>query len=133
MLAPEIKTVRAEVQTKAEAAPISITAPVAMGIDPGRLTSPASAPAMPVVVTSPGFSRSEPAPKIEAPVTGTVITDAELMDATTKHQQHVKNAIAIKKLIRELGVTTPPGRLIDLAQDKRQEYLDRLKDIKPLA
>lgn len=62
-----------------------------------------------------------------------VITDAELMDQTTKHQQMVKNAIAINKLINELGVKKPPGRLIDLPQEKRQEYLDRLKLIQPLA
>lgn len=62
-----------------------------------------------------------------------VITDAELMDATTKHQTQVKNPVAIKKLINDLGVKAPPGRLIDMPQDKRQDYLDKLALIKPLA
>lgn len=61
------------------------------------------------------------------------ITDAQLMDATTKCQQHVKNAPAIRKLLNELGVKAPPGRLIDLPQDKRQPYLEGLSKIKPLA
>lgn len=61
------------------------------------------------------------------------ITDAELMDATTKQQEEVKNPAAIRKLITECGVKCPPGRLIDIAQDKRQQYLDGLKTIKPLA
>lgn len=62
-----------------------------------------------------------------------VITDTDLLDATTKRQQDVKNPIAIRKLLGDLGVKTPPGRLVDLTQDKRQAYLDGLKDIKPLA
>lgn len=62
-----------------------------------------------------------------------IITDAELMDATSKHQEQVKNAIAIRKLMNDLGLKAPPGKLIDLPQDKRQEYLDKLILIKPLA
>lgn len=67
------------------------------------------------------------------PVGPATITDADLMDATTKCQQAVKNSPAIRKLLNQLGVVTPPGRLIDLPQVKRQEYLDGLKTIKPLA
>lgn len=62
----------------------------------------------------------------------TDITDLQLMDATRKHQELVKNPVSIRKLINELGVIAPPGRLIDLSQDKRQEYLDKLVLIKPL-
>lgn len=69
----------------------------------------------------------------EALATENSITDADLMDATSKHQQHVKNAPAIRKLLNELGVKTPPGRLIDLPQEKRQDYLIRLSQIQPLA
>ena len=61
------------------------------------------------------------------------ITDATLMDATTKCQQQVKNAPAIRKLLNDLGVKVPPGRLIDLPQTKRAEYLTELSKIKPLA
>lgn len=61
------------------------------------------------------------------------ITDATLMDATTKQQQQVKNPVAVRKLITECGVKCPPGRLIDIPQDQRQKYLDGLKLIKPLA
>lgn len=62
-----------------------------------------------------------------------VITDEQLKDATSTCQEKVKNPIAIRKLLGELGVKTPPGRLFDLAQDKRQAYLDGLLTIKPLA
>lgn len=61
-----------------------------------------------------------------------LITDAEIMDATTKHQQQVKNAPAIRKLLTNLGLASPP-RLVDLPQDKRQQYLDELQKIQPLA
>lgn len=75
--------------------------------------------------------RAREAAMIEA---GTVlITDADLLDATSKRQQDVKNPVAIRKLLTDLGVKSPPGRLVELPQDKRQAYLDRLKDIKPLA
>ena len=61
------------------------------------------------------------------------ITDKELTDATQKCQSANKNAPAIHKAIRECGVKSPPGRIIDIPQDKRQTYLDLLKEIKPLA
>ena len=60
------------------------------------------------------------------------ITDLQLMDATRKHQELVKNPVSIRKLINELGIIAPPGRLIDLPQNKRQDYLDKLMLIKPL-
>lgn len=62
-----------------------------------------------------------------------VITDEQLKDATSSCQEKVKNPIAIRKLLGELGVKTPPGRLFDLAQDKREAYLAGLLTIKPLA
>lgn len=61
------------------------------------------------------------------------ITDIELMDETQKCQSAVKNSPAIRKLVAEMGVKNPPGRVIDIPQDKRQAYLDGLKGIKPLA
>lgn len=61
------------------------------------------------------------------------VTDQELNDATQKCQSRAKNAPAIRKLLGELGVRVPPGRIIDLAQEKRREYLNRLEEIKPLA
>jgi hypothetical protein len=61
------------------------------------------------------------------------ITDKELTDATQKCQAAVKNAPAIRKLVADMGVKMPPGRIIDIPQDKRQEYLDKLKEVKPLA
>lgn len=64
---------------------------------------------------------------------GKIITDEELMDATSKTQQNVRNAIGIRKLIAEMGVKVPPGRVIEIPQLLRQDYLDKLKLIKPLA
>ena len=61
------------------------------------------------------------------------ITDKELNDATQKCQAAVKNAPAIRKLLTDLGIKSPPGRIIDLPQENRQKYLDGLKEIKPLA
>ncbi len=61
------------------------------------------------------------------------ITDKEITDATQKCQVRAKNGPAIRKLLNELGVKTPPGRLFDLLQEKRQEYLDKLEAIQPLA
>jgi predicted flap endonuclease-1-like 5' DNA nuclease len=61
------------------------------------------------------------------------ITDRGLMDAVQKCQATNKNAPAIKKALNECGVKTPPGRVIDLPQDKRQKYIDLLAQIKPLA
>jgi hypothetical protein len=61
------------------------------------------------------------------------ITDKELNDATQKCQSQNKNGVAIRKILGDLGIKTPPGRIIDLPQEKRQTYLDRLKEVKPLA
>lgn len=61
------------------------------------------------------------------------ITDKEMMDATQKCQQEVKNAPAIRKLLGEMGVKVPPGRVIDVEQAKRATYIEKLKEIKPLA
>lgn len=66
--------------------------------------------------------------------TGTTeITDKELMDATQKCQLATKNGSAIKQEIKNTGITVPPGRVIDIPQDKRQQYLDALKVIAPKA
>lgn len=78
------------------------------------------------------FTAHKQTDEVIAP-TETIISDFELMDATTKQQQHSKNPNAIRKLITACGVICPPGRLIDIAQDRRKEYLDGLKEIKPLA
>ena len=61
------------------------------------------------------------------------ITDKELTDATQRCQAANKNSPAIRKALKDVGVVSPPGRLIDIAQDKRQKYLDILKEVKPLA
>lgn len=61
------------------------------------------------------------------------ITDKELQDAAQKCMDRCKNAPAIHKVLRELGIKSPPGRIIDLPQEKRQTYLDELLKIKPLA
>ena len=61
------------------------------------------------------------------------ITDKELNDATQACQARAKNGAAVRKALNDLGVKTPPGRIIDLPQAKRQEYLDKLKAIQPLA
>lgn len=61
------------------------------------------------------------------------ITDKELNDATQACQARAKNGAAVRKALNDLGVKTPPGRIIDLPQDKRQAYLDKLKAIQPLA
>lgn len=61
------------------------------------------------------------------------VTDKELTDATQKCQAANKNAPAIRKLLSDLGVKSPPGRIIDLPQEKRQQYLDGLTGVKPLA
>lgn len=126
-------------------------APVGMNLlEPGGLTEiplktekKSKAPAMPpvaakeetVVVVEAEITIPEPpkTPKKAVEPSETVISDEQLNDATTKTQAAVKNAPAIRKLLNELGVKTPPGRLIDLSQDKRQTYLDGLKLIKPLA
>lgn len=70
---------------------------------------------------------------MEAPAKEKEITDKELNDATQKCQAENKNSPAIRKLIEEAGVKSPPGRIIDIAQNKRQGYLDGLKKVKPLA
>lgn len=67
----------------------------------------------------------------EAPPTE--ITDKALNDAVQKAQDTVKNAPAIRKLLNDHGVKTPGGRLIDLEQNKRQSFIDKLQLIKPLA
>ena len=61
------------------------------------------------------------------------ITDKELTDATQKCQSQHKNPTAIRKILTDLGIKMPPGRVIDLPQAKRQEYLDKLLEVKPLA
>ena len=61
------------------------------------------------------------------------ITDKELTDSTQQCQAKNKNAPAIRKALNDCGVKHPPGRIIDLPQEKRQSYLDKLKEIKPLA
>lgn len=61
------------------------------------------------------------------------ITDKELTDAAQKCQAANKNAPAIRKILAELGIKVPPGRIIDLPQEKRQSFLDKLKEVKPLA
>jgi hypothetical protein len=61
------------------------------------------------------------------------ITDKELQDAAQKCMDRCKNAPGIHKVLRDLGIKSPPGRIIDLPQDKRQTYLDELLKIKPLA
>ncbi len=61
------------------------------------------------------------------------ITDKELQDAAQKCMDRCKNAPGIHKVLRELGIKSPPGRIIDLPQDKRHTYLDELLKIKPLA
>ena len=61
------------------------------------------------------------------------ITDKELTDATQKCQARAKNAPAIRTLLGSLGIKVPPGRIIDLPQEKRADYLKKLEDIKPLA
>lgn len=67
----------------------------------------------------------------------TLITDAEIMDAVSKRQQEVRNPVSVRKLLADVltsaGVKCPPGRVVDIPQDKRQEFLDGLKLIKPLA
>ena len=62
-----------------------------------------------------------------------LITDKELTDHTQQCQAKNKNAPAIRKALNDCGVKHPPGRIIDLPQERRQEYLDKLKEIKPLA
>lgn len=61
------------------------------------------------------------------------ITDKELMDAAQKCQSANKNSPAIRKILSDLGVKVPPGRIIDVPQAKRQTFLDSLKEVKPLA
>lgn len=61
------------------------------------------------------------------------ITDKALNDAVQKQQDAVKNAPAIRKLLNEFGIKTPPGRLIDLEQSKRADFIAKLQLIKPLA
>lgn len=61
------------------------------------------------------------------------ITDKALNDAVQKQQDAVKNAPGIRKLLNEFGIKTPPGRLIDLEQGKRAEFIAKLQLIKPLA
>ena len=61
------------------------------------------------------------------------ITDKEMTDATQRCQAANKNSPAIRKVLNECGVKAPPGRIIDIPQAKRQEYLDKLAEIKPLA
>lgn len=61
------------------------------------------------------------------------ITDKELTDATQKCQSANKNSPAIRLALKTVGVVSPPGRIIDIPQDKRQEYLNELLKIKPLA
>lgn len=60
------------------------------------------------------------------------ITDKELNDAVSKQQAAVKNAPAIRNLIAAMGVKMPPGRVIDIPQAKRQEFLDKLKEVKSI-
>lgn len=66
----------------------------------------------------------------EAP---TEITDKALNDAVQKQQDAVKNAPGIRKLLNEFGIKTPPGRLIDLEQSKRADFIAKLQLIKALA
>ena len=69
----------------------------------------------------------------EGAETAREITDKDLNDATQKCQAANKNSPAIRKLLNELGIKVPPGRIIDLPQEKRQVYLNKLLEIKPLA
>jgi len=65
------------------------------------------------------------------------ITDKELTDATQKCQSANHNAPAIRKVLKDIlkesGIVTPPGRIIDIPQAKRQFYIDELQKVKPLA
>lgn len=61
------------------------------------------------------------------------ITDKDLDAAAQRCQAQHKNAPAIRKLLAKLGVKAPSGRLIDLPQDKRQQFLDELLLIRPMA
>lgn len=62
----------------------------------------------------------------------TQITDAELTDAITQHNGKVKNAPEIRKLIGEY--VKPPATARDIPQDKRAEFVEKLKKVKePLA
>ena len=67
------------------------------------------------------------------PTAAKEITDKEMMDATQKCQSANKNGPAIHAAVRACGVKCPPGRVIDIAQEKRQAFLDLLKEVKPLA
>lgn len=115
----ENKTARVH-SKRAPKMPVPIAVPTAFVADPAALEEP------PALILTP----------TTAPVAASAvkeITDAEIMDATTKHQQQVKNAPAIRKLLTEMDLTVPPGRIIEIPQAKRQTYLDKLVQIKPLA
>jgi hypothetical protein len=67
-----------------------------------------------------------------APAQAKKITDKELLDATQACQQAHKNGPAIHKLLADLGVNSRAGgRVIDLPQEQRGEYLEKLKLIGP--
>ena len=64
------------------------------------------------------------------------VTDKALNDETQKVAQATKNNTAIRKILTDIlaaeGIKVPPGRIIDIPQGKRQEYLDAIKEIKPV-
>ncbi len=61
------------------------------------------------------------------------ITDKELTDAVQKCMTRASNKPAIRKLLETVGVKTPPGRIIDVLQEKRAVFIEKLEEIKPLA
>ena len=61
------------------------------------------------------------------------ITDIELMAATTRCNARLHNQgnAQIRQTLNDLGLKSPPGRIVDLPQDKRAAYLTALDKLKP--
>lgn len=62
-----------------------------------------------------------PEKKVEAP---TKVTDEELTSAMTRRNAVIKNAAAIRGLVAEF--VAHPGRAIDIPQERRKEFLEKL-------
>jgi hypothetical protein len=78
-------------------------------------------------IEEPKPARADPAAVVdEAPVVKE-IPDKTLVDACSKTSKETQNSEAIRALISEY--VAPPGRVANIKQEKRQEFLDRLGKI----
>lgn len=88
--------------------------------DPADIEEPAKPAAKDPADLDDGFD-PVPEKKVEAPAK---VTDEELTSAMTRRNAVIKNAALIRALVAEF--VAHPGRAIDIPQERRKEFLDKL-------